>query len=447
MKTNHQSLVQVLMLLFISLYASLALASLEVDEFDQGTDGWTMYPANIGRTTLTGWKNVSQDGENAIAIEPTNTKTAYYWRLTKTIDLGNLGQPQLEIKYLLPGLGYDQFKISVAPASSRRQADFVPIYEQSLSSPTPQTMTLDLTAYRGQEIQVQFSIRKPTSTDLNRDIGFYLHKISLKSPPAGDALVDRPSEIRVASFNVQVFGLTKISDPVVMSNLVEIFSRFDLIFMQEIRDKSGNAIQTFLSRLNERAPYQMVISERLGRTASKEQYAYIYRSDKLRVEQNQVVGNQVSFERPPYLAKFTSLQGDLKVWTLGLHADPDHVLAELNALHQLVGSGTLPMRASDEALMIMGDFNADCDYLRATEKPMVSIFQDSTLTLQVSDDVDTTTTPTNCAYDRLFTDALIDSYFMDTGLLLFDQSLGLAPTLTKKISDHYPIWIRLSNLR
>jgi hypothetical protein len=36
---------------------------------------------------------------------------------------------------------------------------------------------------------------------------------------------------------------------------------------------------------------------------------------------------------------------------------------------------------------------------------------------------------------------------MDTGLLLFDQSLGLAPTLTKKISDHYPIWIRLSNLR
>ncbi len=444
---NMRQITQALILLCTLLNASFSFAALEVDEFDLGTDGWTIYPANIGRTTLTGWKKMLNDGENAIAIQPTNTKTAYYWRLTKTIDLGNLGQPQLEIKYLLPGLGYDQFKISVAPASSRRQSDFVAIYEQSLANPTPQTMTLDLSAYRGQEIQVQFSIRKPTTTELNNEIGFYLHKIALKSPPAGDALVDRPNEIRVASFNVQVFGLTKISDPLVMSNLVEIFSKFDLIFMQEIRDKSGNAILTFLNRLNERAPYQMVISERLGRTASKEQYAYIYRSDKIRVEQNQVVGTQMAFERPPYLAKFSSIQGDLKVWTIGLHADPDHVVTELNALHQLIASGTLPARASDEALMIMGDFNADCDYLRPSEKPMVSIFQDTTLTLQVSDDVDTTTTPTNCAYDRLFTDSLIDSYFMDTGLLSFDQSLGLAPTLTKKISDHYPIWIRLSNLR
>ncbi len=438
MRLHYLSIWQMIFILF---FAQNTFASLAVDEFNDVNHGWTIYPANIGRTSTPGWSVVSNDNEQAIALQPTTSTVAYYWRLTKTIDLGNLGSPQLEIKYLLPGLGYDQFKISVAPANARLQSDFVPIYQQAQPSNTPQTITLDLSAYQRQEVQIQFSIRKPTSATINQNIGLYIHKVALKSPPAGDALVDRAGEIRIASFNVQVFGLTKVSDPLVLGYLTDIFSRFDVIFMQEIRDKSGTAIMTLLNKLNERANYQMVISERLGRTASKEQYAYIYRADKLSVDQARVVGTQVDFERPPYLARFSSLTGNLKFWMLGIHDDPDHVLLELNNLSTVINN--LPSRASDEAMLIVGDMNADCDYLKPAERAMATLFQDNRFTLQVGDQVDTTTSPTDCTYDRIFSDSLIDTFFMDTGILLFDQSLGLIPTVTKKISDHYPVWIRL----
>ncbi len=63
--------------------------------------------------------------------------------------------------------------------------------------------------------------------------------------------------IKIASFNIQVFGRSKASKPEVMEVLSRIISQFDVVAIQEIRDKTGKAIKGFweyslsqMSRLN-----------------------------------------------------------------------------------------------------------------------------------------------------------------------------------------------------
>ena len=50
---------------FSSPEAHLAHAD-EVNEFDEGSDGWTAYPSTMGRSSESGWVNVTNDGEGSI---------------------------------------------------------------------------------------------------------------------------------------------------------------------------------------------------------------------------------------------------------------------------------------------------------------------------------------------------------------------------------------------
>jgi len=82
--------------------------------------------------------------------------------------------------------------------------------------------------------------------------------------------------IKIASFNIQVFGRSKASKPEVMEVLASIISQFDIVAIQEIRDKSGKAIKDLEVAVDDLGEnYDFIIGPRLGRTSSKEQYAYI----------------------------------------------------------------------------------------------------------------------------------------------------------------------------
>ena len=87
----------------------------------------------------------------------------------------------------------------------------------------------------------------------------------------------------VGAFNIQIFGKSKMSKPEVAQTLVAILRRYDLVLIQEIRDQSGDAILQLLKALNtvQEEPYLLILSERLGRTSSKEQYGFLYKPNKL----------------------------------------------------------------------------------------------------------------------------------------------------------------------
>lgn len=86
-----------------------------------------------------------------------------------------------------------------------------------------------------------------------------------------------PSKVLIGSFNLQVFGVTKAGKPEVMAILAQIIRHFDLIAVQEIRDASGTSVIDLKNAVNSTGViYDYEIGPRLGRTSSKEQYAFFY---------------------------------------------------------------------------------------------------------------------------------------------------------------------------
>ena len=71
--------------------------------------------------------------------------------------------------------------------------------------------------------------------------------------------------IRFAAFNIQIFGDAKIGDNFVREKLIEIFTKFDLIVVQEIRDSNGDAFPYFIQQLNKVCDrYDYSVGERQG---------------------------------------------------------------------------------------------------------------------------------------------------------------------------------------
>jgi len=97
------------------------------------------------------------------------------------------------------------------------------------------------------------------------------------TPPPSDTLdlggnQSSDETLRIGAFNIQVFGISKASKPEVMDVLADIIRTYDIIAIQEIRDKSQTALPTLVDLLNsDGSQYSYVVSERLGRTTSKEQ--------------------------------------------------------------------------------------------------------------------------------------------------------------------------------
>ena len=69
-----------------------------------------------------------------------------------------------------------------------------------------------------------------------------LSSLSCRTTPDGPQNKPTPDSIKIASFNIQIFGQSKASDQEVMNILVQIIRNFDIVAIQEIRDAAGTAI-------------------------------------------------------------------------------------------------------------------------------------------------------------------------------------------------------------
>ena len=72
--------------------------------------------------------------------------------------------------------------------------------------------------------------------------------------PAKDPLAPPPARstgsVRVATFNIQVFGKSKASKPQVMDVLARIVRNFDLVAIQEIRSSDDDLLPNFVELIN-----------------------------------------------------------------------------------------------------------------------------------------------------------------------------------------------------
>jgi endonuclease/exonuclease/phosphatase family metal-dependent hydrolase len=250
-----------------------------------------------------------------------------------------------------------------------------------------------------------------------------------------------PNEpLRIGAFNVQVFGITKASKPEVMAVLADIIRTYDIIAIQEIRDSSQTALPKLVDMVNaDGSQYQYVVSERLGRTSSKEQYAYVYNSNTVQITGDPHTYPEPSgtdpFHRQPYITSFEAIGGNYDAVIMVIHADPDEATEEINALADVV---TYARQAypGEQDFIILGDFNADGSYFN--ENSVSSISGDGYAWV-IDNTQDTTVASSSNTYDRIvLTDT---SDYIDSGVFRFDTAYGLSSSQTAAVSDHYPVYV------
>ena len=95
---------------------------------------------------------------------------------------------------------------------------------------------------------------------------------------------------------------------------------------------------------------------------------------------------------------FASFTGIPDFFLTGLHAQPNNVntSVELNALVGVYNQTSALLGTTNGVLL--GDFNADCQYLSNSRYNQLRLVTDGRFTWLL--DKDTTTTNTVCAYDR-----------------------------------------------
>ena len=265
------------------------------------------------------------------------------------------------------------------------------------------------------------------------------------SDEARAPVLNRTEVARIATFNIKVFGETKMGKPEVVSVLVETVLRYDLVAVQEIKDIDQTVPYDFLDAINNQSEteWAMLLSPRSGlqeddRT-SQEQYAFYYNTAVFEAIGNGSLYNDSEndhFQREPFQGRFTLLDinGNQTLFDLSLitvHTKPAAAVEEINALG-IVASEYMQATPDEEDLVILGDFNADCSY--ASEQDLSnSALAGGNYTWLVGNDADTTVAQSACAYDRILTNGdlsgrLTSNWGID---MVFDSS---------NVSDHYPVW-------
>jgi deoxyribonuclease-1-like protein len=246
--------------------------------------------------------------------------------------------------------------------------------------------------------------------------------------------------IRIATFNIQVFGEDKASKPYVMATLASIIQRFQVVAIQEIRTKNEYFIDEFLRNyVNKNGRmYDKVIGPRLGRTDSKEQYAFLY--DTAAIEVNPRCIFTVNdpddlLQREPLVAMFRvrgpPAQQAFTFVLIDMHTEPKTVKQEMDALGQVYQAVRRACPGEDDVILL-GDLNTDDQHLGDLGRiaGIMPIVQHTF-----------TNTHQTHQYDNIIIHRPSTTEFMGHwGVLNVQKEFGLSLEQALQVSDHFPVW-------
>lgn len=245
-------------------------------------------------------------------------------------------------------------------------------------------------------------------------------------------------EISVATWNIQVFGQSKMSKPDVMEIIVDVVRRFDVIAIQELRSKDQSIIEEFLKLVNRDGyEYGIVVGPRLGRTSSKEQYLYLYDTNRIELLDNSVYTVDDPHDllhREPLVASFRVIGANSgNPWTftlVNIHTDPDEVKTEVNVLDDVLR--IVRQTDAEDDIILLGDLNADV-------KKLGDLADIPNMMWTVSGQ------PTNTrgtkSYDNiLFSGTSTREFTGHSGIVDLETEYALSRDKALDVSDHLPVW-------
>jgi endonuclease/exonuclease/phosphatase family metal-dependent hydrolase len=243
--------------------------------------------------------------------------------------------------------------------------------------------------------------------------------------------------IRLCSFNIQIFGVSKMVKPEVVNILTDIISRSDVTAIQEVRSQDIAPVVQFMQLLPPR--YAYVLGPREGRSSSKEQYWIIYDSAKLTLlAENTWADPEDIFERNP-LGVYFQTRDKFDFILIDNHIQPSNAGREIAAMPGVIQYFQDLWQESDTILV--GDFNADGAYY--DENILASVFPETEYRIIITNEYDTTLAAGDNTYDRIIiTASTIEDYTGAFGVIRFDEvydftGLTIQP---RHVSDHFPVW-------
>ncbi|GAV06729.1 hypothetical protein RvY_16669 [Ramazzottius varieornatus] len=277
--------------------------------------------------------------------------------------------------------------------------------------------------------------------------------IAPAAPKTKDSIADE--NLVICTWNIFRFGPSKFSTPDALHTAGHNVSRMDvmidqirvcdLVAIQEYMDVSQQAIELLRGNLTERTgkPWAKVLSPRVGKP-NAEQYVYLYRGDRVVPSMQKLFPDDpVSklFSREPFFTKFTVINQPnrkLTEFVVGtIHTAPNDAVREISNLVQVFDWAV--QQYSTQDVMVLGDYNAGCTYVKAKDWPNIPLRTQSRFTWIVTDDMDTTSMTTHCAYDRAvyLGEHFRDNYVADSvEAPHFAAKFGLTPQQAKLVSDH-----------
>jgi len=261
-------------------------------------------------------------------------------------------------------------------------------------------------------------------------------------PPLSPVSSYQPT-IRIATFNIQVFGISKLQKPYVMQVLAEVVRRFDLVAIQEIRSVDDTVMPQFVSLINSTGvSYDVVVGPRLGRTSSKEQYAFVFDTTRIEVDPRSIYtvpDPQDLLHREPLAARFRARgvpPSQAFTFTLvNIHTDPDETSTELDALAR-VFVGVQQNGTGEDDVILLGDLNVNEDQMGDLSRlPGIAWAVSG-----VPTNTRGTKTYDNIVFDRRNTIEFTGRW----GVLDLMQEFSLTMAQALEVSDHLPVWAEFS---
>ncbi|MCS7046936.1 MAG: endonuclease/exonuclease/phosphatase family protein, partial [Gemmataceae bacterium] len=256
------------------------------------------------------------------------------------------------------------------------------------------------------------------------------------SRPGGAAAGDT---IKIASFNIQVFGTSKLKKPEVMDVLCQVVRRFDVVAIQEVRSTDDTVLPKFVQMINAGGgSYDFVVGPRLGRTNSKEQYAFVFNTQRLAVDRSSVYtvpDPRDLLHREPLVARFVvqgpPAQQAFSFTLVNIHTDPDETRTELDALADVFTSVQNNGSGEDDVILL-GDLNVD-------ERHLGRLGQLPGITWAITG-VPTNTRKTKQYDNIVFHKSRTAEYTGRFGVVDLMADYGLSEAQALQVSDHLPIW-------
>ncbi|XP_025027390.1 deoxyribonuclease-1-like 2 isoform X3 [Python bivittatus] len=236
-------------------------------------------------------------------------------------------------------------------------------------------------------------------------------------------LLHAAEALRICAFNIQSFGDTKLSDQSISKIIVKILSQYDIILVQEVRDADLSAVQELMERLNRTKSFSLM---------DKYQYP----------------DPDSTFSRPPFVVKFAaSGSKESELVLVPLHTSPSQAVAEIDALYD-VYLKIIDKWETDQNIMFLGDFNADCNYVGKTDWNSIRLRTSEVFNWLIPDDTDTTVGNSDCAYDRIVVSgSRLRKWIEPKSAKVFDfqRAFKLSQEEALAISDHFPVEVGLKS--